>query len=55
MITPVSVKPKVQPCVGSVPEEASTVFLVANQPTIARAAIMGMNRPIQMTIPVPML
>ena len=55
MMTPVKVRPKVQPWVGSVPAEASTVFLEASLPTIANADMMGTKRPIQMTIPAPTL
>ena len=51
MMTPVKVSPKVQPCVGRVPDDASTVFFEASLPTIARMEMMGTKRPIQMTMP----
>ena len=55
MMTPAKVRPKVQPWVGSVPAEGSTVFLEASLPTMARMDMIGMKRPIQMTIPVATL
>src|SRR5579871_844930 len=50
-MTPVSVRPKVQPWVGSVPDDASTVFSEANRPTIANAAAIGANRPTMIARP----
>jgi len=51
VMTPVNVSPNVQPWVGSVPDEASTVFWEASLPTIASAEMMGTKRPIKMTMP----